>query len=498
MHIVLLNPQGNFDPTDRGWTEHPDFGGQLVYVKELALAMAGGGHRVDIVTRRIHDPQWPEFSGATDAYPGHPAVRILRFPCGPPHFLPKEQLWPYLAEWTSRIIAFYRRSGALPHFITAHYADGGVAAVLMREALKVPFTFTAHSLGAQKMDKFIRSPEDFYPLVSRFQFDKRIAAERVSMAHASRIVVSTRLERREQYRHHLYRGAVEVTDETKFAIIPPGVNLRIFGHDRRNPEEKTVQQKLRRIIRQRLPEHRRRLPMVIASSRLDAKKNHIAMVKAWAVNPRLRQKANLMINLSEHPDPFHLPEGVFTDEQRDILRGIRRLLDDHQLWEAVFSVQLRNQQELAAAYRFLAQQYRGMFILTTFYEPFGLAPLEAMAAGLPVVVTKHGGPSESLRDDSGRTYGMLVDPHSPEDIARAVLELVEQPERWHQLRRWGIQRVRDRYTWEKTAQQYLDEMERVRAGWDAANLAFPVPEYFRDAQTEDIHPEWLRKLYYRD
>ena len=40
MQIIFLNPQGNFDPQDSYWTEHPDFGGQLVYVKETALALA--------------------------------------------------------------------------------------------------------------------------------------------------------------------------------------------------------------------------------------------------------------------------------------------------------------------------------------------------------------------------------------------------------------------------------------------------------------------------
>ena len=37
MHIVFLNPQGNFDRNDSYWTMHPDFGGQLVYVKEIAI-----------------------------------------------------------------------------------------------------------------------------------------------------------------------------------------------------------------------------------------------------------------------------------------------------------------------------------------------------------------------------------------------------------------------------------------------------------------------------
>ena len=48
MYIVFLNPQGNFDKNDSFWTEHPDFGGQLVYVKELALAMGELGHKVDM------------------------------------------------------------------------------------------------------------------------------------------------------------------------------------------------------------------------------------------------------------------------------------------------------------------------------------------------------------------------------------------------------------------------------------------------------------------
>src|SRR5437879_9338964 len=88
MHVAFINPQGNFDPADSYWTAHPDFGGQLVYVKELALAMGRLGHHADIITRQITDPLWPEFAAPSDAYPGHPNVRILRIPCGPPAFLP--------------------------------------------------------------------------------------------------------------------------------------------------------------------------------------------------------------------------------------------------------------------------------------------------------------------------------------------------------------------------------------------------------------------------
>ena len=114
MHIAFLNPQGNFDPTDRGWTEHPDFGGQLVYVKELALALGEMGCRVDIITRRVMDPEWPEFSAERDTYPGGKRVRILRFGCGLEQFLPKEELWPHIRQWKDRIAAFYDQDGQWP------------------------------------------------------------------------------------------------------------------------------------------------------------------------------------------------------------------------------------------------------------------------------------------------------------------------------------------------------------------------------------------------
>ena len=159
MRFAFLNPQGNFDPHDSYWTRHPDFGGQLVYVKELALAMAASGHEVDIVTRRIVDPDWPEFAAPVDGYPGRPGVRIVRIPCGPDRFLPKEDLWPYLGtEWVTGILDFYHREGTRPQAITAHYADGGLAAALIRQRTGLPFTFTGHSLGAQKMDKLNATP----------------------------------------------------------------------------------------------------------------------------------------------------------------------------------------------------------------------------------------------------------------------------------------------------------------------------------------------------
>jgi sucrose-phosphate synthase len=77
MHILFINPQGKFDSQDIYWTEHPDFGGQLVYVKAVARAIAELGHRIYIVARQIIDPKWPEFEATVNSYVGQPNVRII-------------------------------------------------------------------------------------------------------------------------------------------------------------------------------------------------------------------------------------------------------------------------------------------------------------------------------------------------------------------------------------------------------------------------------------
>ena len=499
MHIAFINPQGNFDPQDSYWTEHPDFGGQLVYVKEVALAMAELGHHVDILTRRILDPQWPEFAAPLDAYTGRPNVRIVRIPFGGDAFLPKEKLWPFIgSEFVPGIITFYKKDDRLPDAITAHYGDGGITAVILRQHSGIPFTFTAHSLGAQKMDKLHARPDNLAELDAHFHFTQRIVAERISMNHASVNIVSTDQERAEQYAHIAYQDAIDVDDKSRFAVIPPGVNLRIFDHRSTNPKESQVQLKIQHMFVRDLLADRRELPAIVSSSRLDAKKNHVGLVRAFAQSQELQRIANLVIVVRGLEDPLRDRESARGEEQA-ILDEIVSLMDTYNLWGKVSAFPLSGQEELAAAYRYLAQR-GSVFALTALYEPFGLAPLEAIVAGLPGVVTRNGGPSESLYDnESGQAYGVLVDPADPEDIARGLLSVLASGENWLHYHQAGIQRVYDHYTWHQTAEGYLGVLESILAqrGSDADRPRFPIPGYFEQPTAEsEISVDELARAYF--
>jgi sucrose-phosphate synthase len=490
MHLAFLNPQGNFDPQDRYWTEHPDFGGQLVYVKEVALALGRMGHQVDILTRRILDPDWPGFESRLDAYPGEGNVRIVRLACGDGGFLRKEDLWPLLGtEWVPNIIAFYAKEGRKPDAATSHYGDGGLAAALWQARGGPPFTLTGHSLGAQKLDRLLEGAgASLADLDAHYHFARRIAAERCAMNHAARIITSTYQERVEQYGHAAYQGAVDPSDEAKFAVVPPGVNLRIFDLDAHGPADEAIASYLEQMLDRDITPERHSLPAILCSSRLDPKKNHLGLVRAFAGNAELQAAANLLIVVRGAKD-IYSRDGL-TSTERAVLDEIVSICEDHALWGKVSAFSLASQHELAAAYRCLGNR-RSVFALTALYEPFGLAPLEAMAAGLPVVVTCNGGPSESLYDqDSGQEYGVLVDPTDPEDIAAGLLRLVGPNNEWLVFRQVGRERVLARYTWERTAAGYLDVIQ----GMVAQRL--PIPAYFWDPQpATDFQTESLAAIW---
>lgn len=92
-----------------------------------------------------------------------------------------------------------------------------------------------------------------------------------------------------------------------------------------------------------------------------------------------------------------------------------------------------------------------IFAFPSLMEASPNAVLEAMAAGLPVVATRAGGIPEAI--DDGRT-GLLTRPGDPDDLARAILMLLENDALATQIAADGRHSVEQRFSFEQMTRAF--------------------------------------------
>lgn len=96
-----------------------------------------------------------------------------------------------------------------------------------------------------------------------------------------------------------------------------------------------------------------------------------------------------------------------------------------------------------------------LFVYPSFFEGFGLPPLEAMQCGTPVIT----GDRTSLPEVVGDA-GILVDPFDTQAIADAIERLLADESLRGDLSRKGLERSK-LFSWNSTARQTLDVFERI-------------------------------------
>ena len=88
------------------------------------------------------------------------------------------------------------------------------------------------------------------------------------------------------------------------------------------------------------------------------------------------------------------------------------------------------------------------FVFPSFYEGFGLPPLEAMHCGCPVVVSRRASLPEVCGDAA-----LYVEPDDPGDIARQMRRLIESPALRAEMIAAGVERAR-RFSWAAAAEHF--------------------------------------------
>jgi L-malate glycosyltransferase len=101
-----------------------------------------------------------------------------------------------------------------------------------------------------------------------------------------------------------------------------------------------------------------------------------------------------------------------------------------------------------------------LFLLPSHHESFGLAALEAMACGVPVIATSVGGTREVIRDGEN---GFLRHPADVSGWAEAALSILRDPALRQRIETEARRTAVDGFCRDRTTQAYEEEYEAARA-----------------------------------
>ncbi len=366
--------------------------------------------------------------GSADA-----AAASLVAEAGQPHRLARVPLLqPPVSSseaWPSRVAAARGiRRALLAHgpvdVMHLRMADvGSLAAAEIAEDLGIPTVFTLapdpHAvIHALDMTGAL-TRENFGEMDEREHYWFRARLVQRLTTRARHVVLFPRPRLREDLRELV--GVDLDADPERFTVVPEGIDVGVSREARQHlfarPEAFAG---LERLVA-RLPSRRQGMPLALSVGRLHRVKGMATLVEAWAADRRLREWCNLVIIGGDLDDPS--PEEV---EQLDVIAGIHAgdglILAGHRPNDEVAHW-------LAAAQhgRWPLIAPGGVYVCASLKEEFGLALLEALAAGLVVVGPAGGGPATYVEEG---VTGFLVDTRSPAALGRGIvsaLDLAAQP-----------------------------------------------------------------------
>ncbi len=369
-------------------------GGMNVYVRQLAEALGSLGIGVDIYTR--------DHPGAAEAVEdASPLVRVIHLPGGSPDS-PMDTLFDHLPGFLESLRDFRCRHNLKYDAVHSHYwLSGWVGRALARD-MGVPQITTFHTLSLIKMQARAGESEPV----------QRQRVERELIAEADRVVAFSPHERDAMVR--LY-GA----DANRITLAPCGVDLSRF-----QPLDQE--------------ESRRRLGLngekvLLYVGRMESLKGLDLLVHTAAQIETCQGVRVLVV-------------GGDDGKQGEAAR-IRRLTQDLEVEDLFDFVGRVDQAELPVYY-----SAADVCVVPSFYESFGLAALESMACGTPVVASRVGGLSTVVQH--GRT-GYLKPWRCPEAFANSVEMIISSKALQASMGVAARRRAED-MGWDQVAGQMLD------------------------------------------
>ncbi|MDO8578976.1 MAG: glycosyltransferase [Dehalococcoidales bacterium] len=385
-----------------------DTGGMSVWVKEVAAIWGRLGHSVDVFTRikDLKDTHIVEFGDN---------ARLIHLPAGNFGEISKLSLYNYLPDFAGNVENYRKENDLRYDLILSHYWLSGQAGRILQTTWNVPHIVMFHTLGVMKNTLVVNEPEP----------DLRLETEKSLTHGCCYIIAATPQEKRALVAHY------EAIPENVF-VIPCGVNMEMF-----RPVNKMV-------ARQHIGFDGDKLVMFVG--RIEALKGIDQLIKAIPLLPKEQDVRLLIAGGDEYSRPEIDRLKAFADslgiENRVSFRGLIK------------------QEQLLYYY-----SAADVCVSPSYYESFGLTPLESLACGTPVVVTDVGAAKDIIRTEAA---GYVVPDNAPRVLADKIALVLARPNNAATAQQ--IRKSISGFNWGNTARASLKVCRKAVAKYSA-----PVP-----------------------
>lgn len=330
-----------------------------IYIRELTRELVKMGHTVDIYTR-VQDPVTPEIIELA------PRARQIHILAGEPADIDKLLVYNHAPDFAFSVENFRKQYNLEYDLIFSHYWISGIAGQYLQSWWQIPQMVMFHTLGAVKNAIGIGEDES----------DLRIEEERKIANYCCRIIASTETEK-------TALGQYYGISPEKVSVIPCGVNMNLF-----RPSDKHLA--------------RRKLGLgdskiILFVGRIERLKGIDKIIKALPYLSRF------------HPRLVIVGEDGNRPGEIETLKNLAQKLH---LADSVTFTGLIDYEKLPAYYN-----AADICVFPSYYESFGLVPLESLACGTPVVAAAVGDLRHIIRQ--GETGYVLPDAR-PENLAEKI------------------------------------------------------------------------------
>ncbi len=388
--------------------EGKETGGMNVFVLELAKALGKLDISVDLFTRS-QDTKQPHLVMIRQN------VRLFHVPAGPERPFPKNKLRQFIPEFSKNVATIIKNQPFSYDIFHAHYYLSGLAALPIHKSLghSLPLVTTFHTLALMKN------------LVARSEEEKedvfRVASERQLIKESKILSVPSDSDR--TYLNYLYDCPPE-----KISVIPPGVDTTLFHPIPKNKAKKVIgaDSNHKIILFVGRIEPLKGIDTLIYALKILRKRLPQKKVCLWIVGGDVSQKRN------------------FWSQELKRLEALR-----HDLSISTVVIFKGQQPQCKLPYYYNASD---VVVMPSHYESFGMAALEAMACGIPVIATNVSGISTLINQSQ---QGVVSSANNPILLSRQIEKLLTAPKTYETLCKKEESEVKN-FTWENTAQKTLE------------------------------------------